>query len=1102
MPASKRTVRLVGATLVLTLAVTVGLVGTAGATLTSGSQISNAIVPISPDPTSGQAVTTGTPFSSGQTIEVQVPTNTVLTPDINVVIEECAAPGGVLPTLPSECDSNTFSQNTIIPAADGSFTFNAYQVYALPDVLIGDTADSPVDCNLTNECVLGIFDSVEDFTQPHFFSQGFYVNPTAGDTGDDPGDGSAPTAATAPSASLSTVTANPTTAVADGTSSSTITVTLNGQNSSKATVPIPSAPVTLTASSGTHSTITTSPSTTNPSGVATFTVSDSTVEPVTYTASSGGVTVTQTAQVTFAAPAVSAANSKVVASSNTVATGGSAAVTVTLQDQGANPQPIANQAVTLTANSGTSATVTTSPSTTNSSGVATFTVSDSSAEVVTFTGASGGVTLTQTVTITFGSLTVSPTASTVIAGTPVASVGAGLGSKITVTLLTGPGGSPVAGKSVLLTETGSATAVIAPSTVVTTDQSGVASFEVTDRAPESVTFDATDQTDNTLAVGSATVQFVTATTVSPTLSSISFADSVPGATSTPADGTTPFNVFVTVKNVGDQAVAGDLVTLTSTTVGSTAEVTSDTPPGSNTQGATDSNGVAEFQVRDTTAESVTFAVVDTTASPNVTITGSPATPLTLTFVAGTVDGIASTIAASPNAGAADGKTVSTVTVTLEDHFNNPVAGQTVTLDQGSGHSSITPASATTGSNGVATFSVTDSTNENVDYTAVVTSDENLALSRTAQVAFGTPPPDLPASDDSVIVSDYNSVPADGSTSATISALLYDANGLPVSGRTVNLTASGGSSVVSPAAAVSNEDGVATFNVTDSTPESVTYSAEDATDKVAVSGTVTLTFTTPSANSSSTKALNSPIVGLAAATDGGGYWLVGSDGGVFSYGDAGFHGSAGDVHLNKPVVGMAATPDGGGYWLVASDGGVLTYGDAGFHGSAGNIRLNSPIVGMAATPNGGGYWLVASDGGVFTYGDAGFHGSAGNIRLNSPIVGMAATPDGGGYWLVASDGGVFSYGDAVFHGSAGALHLNKPVVGMAATPDGGGYWLVASDGGIFTYGDAGFHGSTGSLHLNAPIVGMAATSDGSGYWLCASDGGVFGGNAKFYGSAAR
>ena len=115
--------------------------------------------------------------------------------------------------------------------------------------------------------------------------------------------------------------------------------------------------------------------------------------------------------------------------------------------------------------------------------------------------------------------------------------------------------------------------------------------------------------------------------------------------------------------------------------------------------------------------------------------------------------------------------------------------------------------------------------------------------------------------------------------------------------------------------------------------------------------------------------------------------------------------------------MAATPDGGGYWLVASDGGIFGYGDAQFYGSTGSIHLNKPIVGMAATPDGGGYWLVASDGGIFAYGDAQFYGSTGSIHLAQPIVGMAAMPDGGGYWFTAADGGLFNYGTAPFYGAA-------------------------------------------------------------------------------------
>ena len=232
----------------------------------------------------------------------------------------------------------------------------------------------------------------------------------------------------------------------------------------------------------------------------------------------------------------------------------------------------------------------------------------------------------------------------------------------------------------------------------------------------------------------------------------------------------------------------------------------------------------------------------------------------------------------------------------------------------------------------------------------------------------------------------------------------------------------------------------------------------------------------------------------------GYHLVASDGGVFSFGDAGFYGSTGGVRLSRPVVAMAGTPDGGGYWLVAADGGVFAYGDAGFYGSMGGKPLNAPIVGLAPTPSGKGYWEVASDGGVFGFGDAAFHGSRGGQPLNRPIVGMASSPTGQGYWLVASDGGVFDYGDASFHGSAGSLPLDKPVVGMTPTSDGGGYWLVASDGGVFDYGDAGFFGSMGGQPLNRPILGIAATTDGAGYWLVASDGGVFNyGDAGFFGS---
>jgi hypothetical protein len=239
---------------------------------------------------------------------------------------------------------------------------------------------------------------------------------------------------------------------------------------------------------------------------------------------------------------------------------------------------------------------------------------------------------------------------------------------------------------------------------------------------------------------------------------------------------------------------------------------------------------------------------------------------------------------------------------------------------------------------------------------------------------------------------------------------------------------------------------------------------------------------------------------AAYPLGEGYWLAARDGGMFSFGDAQFYGSTGDIRLNSPIVGMAGHPFLEGYWLVASDGGIFSFGSSGFYGSTGNLRLQAPIVGMASTPTGEGYWLVAADGGIFSFGDAEFLGSMGGTRLNKPIVGMAATPSGNGYWLVATDGGIFTFGDANFFGSTGNIALNKPIVGMASTPTGAGYYMVASDGGLFTFGDAVFRGSRGGAPLNSPVVGMAVSRSGAGYQLVATDGGIFNyGDSQFYGS---
>jgi hypothetical protein len=149
--------------------------------------------------------------------------------------------------------------------------------------------------------------------------------------------------------------------------------------------------------------------------------------------------------------------------------------------------------------------------------------------------------------------------------------------------------------------------------------------------------------------------------------------------------------------------------------------------------------------------------------------------------------------------------------------------------------------------------------------------------------------------------------------------------------------------------------------------------------------------------------NAPIVAIVLTSDNAGCWMAGSDGGIFSYGDARFHGSLAGKALNQPVVGMAATSDGGGYWLVAADGGIFSFGDAKFHGSMGGATLRAPITGIAADQATGGYWEVGSDGGVFSF-DASFDGSMASAigPQPNPITAIAGSPDGGGYLLLPTD----------------------------------------------------------------------------------------------------
>jgi hypothetical protein len=232
----------------------------------------------------------------------------------------------------------------------------------------------------------------------------------------------------------------------------------------------------------------------------------------------------------------------------------------------------------------------------------------------------------------------------------------------------------------------------------------------------------------------------------------------------------------------------------------------------------------------------------------------------------------------------------------------------------------------------------------------------------------------------------------------------------------------------------------------------------------------------------------------------GYWLVGSDGGIFNYGLAPFKGSTGSLRLQRPVVGITRTPSNSGYWLAASDGGVFAFNapfvgsipGLGLHPSGSGLpnSLNQPIVGMVPSPNGQGYYMVAADGGVFAFNTT-FAGSCPGIGgCTGAAVAVAPDASGNGYWLATATGHIYSFGNARYFGAPGPQ--SSPITSMVRTPDGGGYYILDGDGQVFTYGDAAFLGGlpAGSTSALDPATAIFDTADGGGYWISTALGKVY------------
>lgn len=248
----------------------------------------------------------------------------------------------------------------------------------------------------------------------------------------------------------------------------------------------------------------------------------------------------------------------------------------------------------------------------------------------------------------------------------------------------------------------------------------------------------------------------------------------------------------------------------------------------------------------------------------------------------------------------------------------------------------------------------------------------------------------------------------------------------------------------------------------------------------------------------------------------GYWLCGSDGGVFTFGDLKFYGSEGGKRLNGRITSMASGPGTGkGYRLVAEDGGVFCFGDCRFKGSIPGL-INDGVIGPLAAfeqateiANGNagsnGYYVMLNSGSIYAFGSANYHGNH-VLDLGDPnplygAVAMATCPGGpDGYYTVDTTGKVMAHGAVSHHGNVTGLAGGQLCTGIDATSDGTGYWVCTNAGNVFAFGSAVHHGDAGALTLAGYVTAITRTHTDNGYWLVGIDGGVFAyGDAPFLGS---
>ena len=389
-----------------------------------------------------------------------------------------------------------------------------------------------------------------------------------------------------------------------------------------------------------------------------------------------------------------------------------------------------------------------------------------------------------------------------------------------------------------------------------TNDEGWTAFTIQDTKDQPVSFEITDETDgytfpytDPVPDDVGNIPVVTFT-VGPT-SALTSTVNVNGGQSANvlANNSAQATITVTLLDDHGNPEANKEVELLTEDGGTGTITPSDPWTSGSTSGRTNANGVAVFTITNANLGSTEYEAYDQTdgvflANANQLVT--------VNWVTGAVSTSLSTVTADPTTVVGDGQGVSTVTVTVNDVGDHPLAGETVALDTSAdANVTVIPPAATSNFDGTATFEVRSTAPGEVSLPVLVGATSPVTLSTDADIDFTDPVTSSTVVSsnaggtcvvDTVTWSNTHdgSPVADGCDSADVTATL--ANGsTPIEGLTVELivgTATSGPTLVT------NGSGQVTFPVGLPATASVltqTYSVLDVSDNDRLVGTVTITF---------------------------------------------------------------------------------------------------------------------------------------------------------------------------------------------------------------------------------------------------------------------